>query len=165
MYIPNVKHVCDGVYLSGCEASVNARFLELTDIMMVINCSNDQPFVSPRNPNTEYYKIPIEDNLKVREVRKMKHVLPPVVNWIERAVAQDKRVLVHCHAGRQRSATIVAAYLLKKGYVSTVEDAIAHLRTIKSDCFTFRNTQTGRTEICVNFLAALEQYREYLPIQ
>ena len=39
--------------------------------------------------------------------------LPNVVSFIHNARIQGKNVLVHCHAGIQRSSTIVAAYLIK----------------------------------------------------
>lgn len=42
---------------------------------------------------------------------------------IDRMVADPKTTYVHCFAGRGRSATFVAAYLLRTDVVSTVEEA------------------------------------------
>lgn len=46
--------------------------------------------------------------------------------FIDTALAQNKKVLVHCNAGASRSPTIVAAYLIRK-YGLTAEEAINHI--------------------------------------
>lgn len=50
------------------------------------------------------------------------------VEFIERMMAQGKTVYVHCKAGKARSATIVAAYLLKHKICPDAESAIAYIR-------------------------------------
>jgi rhodanese-related sulfurtransferase len=40
-------------------------------------------------------------------------VLDDAVAWIDERLAEDRRVLVHCAKGRGRSATVLAAYLMK----------------------------------------------------
>ena len=40
-------------------------------------------------------------------------VLTEAVAWIEAQIADDRTVLVHCAKGRGRSATVLAAYLMK----------------------------------------------------
>jgi len=42
-------------------------------------------------------------------------------------------VLVHCHAGQQRSAAVVAAYLMSKGM--SKNDAIRYIKSRKRDAF------------------------------
>nr|CAG4646667.1 EOG090X0GSS [Macrothrix elegans] len=49
------------------------------------------------------------------------------VNFIDEKISSNKVVYVHCKAGRSRSATMVACYLMKK-YSWTAEKAISHLR-------------------------------------
>jgi len=43
--------------------------------------------------------------------------------------AEGRTVLVHCHAGRNRSATLIALYLIRRGW--TPEEAIAHIREVR----------------------------------
>lgn len=49
------------------------------------------------------------------------------VAWIEQQLAQGRRTLVHCQAGKGRSVLIGAAVLTRRGY--TPDDALALVRT------------------------------------
>lgn len=54
-------------------------------------------------------------------------------------VNQGRTVLVRCQAGLNRSALVVAAYLIQeKGYAP--RDAIAHLRKVRDENVLFNNT-------------------------
>ncbi len=55
-------------------------------------------------------------------------VLTDGVSWIKQQVAGGRAVLVHCAKGRGRSATLLAAYLMREeGY--SYEDAAALLKS------------------------------------
>ena len=57
----------------------------------------------------------------------------PAVEAIERELALGKKVLVHCHAGRDRTGFVVAAVLTRTDGRSAKE-ALAEIRRIKSYC-------------------------------
>jgi atypical dual specificity phosphatase len=47
---------------------------------------------------------------------------------IDQAHAEGRAVLVHCAAGQGRSATILAAWLIRQG--ATTDEAVGHLRSV-----------------------------------
>lgn len=66
-----------------------------------------------------YKKIGVEDDDETEDIRR---ILVECVAWIEAAVAEGGKVLVHCLEGKSRSVCVCIAYLCKSlGY--TFEDA------------------------------------------
>jgi len=65
--------------------------------------------------DVEYIRVDIDDSLKPQDIAKMTKQLPGIVEYLyKKHTLEGKTVLVHCHAGMQRSAIIVAGYLVKK---------------------------------------------------
>lgn len=75
-----------------------------------------------RKFNVDLYHVPIPDF-------HAPHLLTVynVAKWIDRAINEDKRVLIHCYGGLGRSGTIAAGYLV---YANGLEwrEAINHVR-------------------------------------
>lgn len=95
----------------------------------VINCSKDLPMVHTEGGGTRLY---VDD--APHSVETMTQNLPIMVKYIDDHIKQNKNVLVHCFAGQQRSATVVAAYLMhSKGL--TADEAIAFVKSKKPDAF------------------------------
>jgi hypothetical protein len=45
--------------------------------------------------------------------------IPQLVDDIHYYLSKDKKVLVNCYAGRQRSAAVVACYLIKHSFIDS----------------------------------------------
>jgi protein-tyrosine phosphatase len=86
-----------------------------------------------------YYRYPALDTN--RQV--MTEYWEEAFKVLETSLAEGKRALVHCHAGKSRSASLIAYYLMKK-YDYTLAEAMAHLTK-------------RRRQICINgnFMAQL----------
>lgn len=67
-------------------------------------------------------KSQIIENTPVREW------FEPIFLELDAAVCGDKKALVHCFAGRSRSATLISAYLIRRFRVST-QEAVAFLQS------------------------------------
>ena len=123
--------ILPGLWLGNIVASQSGEFLQGKSIKAVFNCTKNIPFYEG---SRTLYRIPVDDNLQEEEIRNMEL-------WSFEAVyklrLEHKKgpVLVHCHAGMQRSACIVAMYLIAiKGL--QVEQAITYIKQRRPIAFT-----------------------------
>jgi hypothetical protein len=101
--------IIPGVWLGNQEASQNDEWLRANRIQTVFNCTKQIPF-HPSIPNQ--YRVPVDDNLEPTEIRNMELWAPEIAYKIIQEYRAGHPMLVHCHAGRQRSATAVAFFLM-----------------------------------------------------
>lgn len=100
------------------------------DDMFIINCTRDLPMIHTNAGGTRFY---VDDNPE-EFTYVMTSNLPLMVRYIDDHVSMNKDVVVHCFAGQQRSATVIAAYLMEsKGL--TAEEAITFIKNKKPDAF------------------------------
>ena len=125
----SVTEIISGLWIGDKKISQNFNFFNSKKIECVINCSQKIP---NSIPNT--VRLPVLDNLREEEIDKMYRFLPKVTERIHQQLKSLKNVLVHCHAGKQRSATVVAAYLIKYTGIN-VDTAINIIRTKRSMAF------------------------------
>lgn len=76
---------------------------------LVVNCSKDIPVY---DPNTTSLRIPVNDDLQMESMEIMYSSIFTICAAIHASLQRNQNVLVHCFAGRQRSACVVAAYLM-----------------------------------------------------
>ena len=127
-----VKEIIPGLWLGDKDISMNKQFFKDNDINIVINCSKDLPFI---NLDIEKVRLKIHDNLENEEIINMYNNLNYITKYINDNLLLCRNILVHCYAGKQRSATIIAAYLLLYGRMK-LEMVIDLIKCKKSDVFT-----------------------------
>ncbi|UJR23812.1 hypothetical protein I4U23_026788 [Adineta vaga] len=111
-----------GVWLGDVTASENHQALnnhQITHIVTILD-------YKPRNldSNRTYLFIDAED---LQSTDLLTNEFDKCFQFIEQAIQQGHQVLIHCHAGVSRSATIAAMYLMRK-YSLTREEALERLR-------------------------------------
>lgn len=113
----------------------------------VVNCTRDLPMISNFS-----IRVPVNDDLSQEAMQGMIASLPSTIQAIDQVLRNGGRVVVHCFAGQQRSAAVVAAYLTSKGIA--LERAIDYIKSRKQDAFIYG----------VNFQPALESFvsRRYI---
>lgn len=103
------------------------------DFSLIINCSIDIPFYSESLEQLKI-RIPVDDSpeyaLYLYSFLKTNKTLDLIDNYYK----SNKKVLIHCMAGAQRSAAVAACYLVAKHNFKP-EDAIAYIKSKRPIAF------------------------------
>ncbi len=124
--LPAHTLIIDNLYLGNLLGATDLEFLQRERIQAVVNCTTDQEF-HPYFNNKAQIRIPVEDSRDSENLHKFRDLLYNAVDFIEREIEQGHPVYVHCYWGLMRSATVVAAYLIKK-YQYTPGEATAFIK-------------------------------------
>ena len=119
-------HILPHLYLGCRKIASNLHSLKEHRITRILNVTNSIPNQFQDLEGFKYKQIAVED---VHEVDMLKQ-LPEAFSFIEEAKRRGEKVLVHCHAGMSRSATVVIAYLMKY-YGHTLDTAYEFVKNIK----------------------------------
>jgi protein-tyrosine phosphatase len=104
------------LYLGNKYAAKSKSFMDAHKIKAVLNCSKEKDIPNYfKDSSIEYMRVPVDDSLQQKDYDKMFLLLPSMVEFIHKHVDILKQpILVHCWAGRQRSACAVVCYLMEK---------------------------------------------------
>lgn len=138
------NEILSGLWLGNILDAKNLEFINSIDI--VINCSKDIPFLSK---DTKNIRVPIDDNLDEKEIKNLLKFLPKITSFIYSSLRNNKTILVHCHAGKQRSASVIVAYLIRFLNIS-LDKAILLVRSKRDIIFT----------PCINFKSSLLKFEK-----
>ena len=111
-YAPMVQVDLDTVKKQGIDAIVNlcGEFCDLHEIQM--------------ESGFEVYYFPIQD-----ECAPDMEAMQQAFKWLDSAIAENRKVLVHCRFGIGRTGTFVTAYLMKNGLdMTAAAKALKHTR-------------------------------------
>jgi protein-tyrosine phosphatase len=112
---------------------------------LIINCCPEVDINYPESSNVLYLKFhddPRENGKFLSQLETYK-----VLEKIHEQVTNFTPVIVHCAMGIQRSASVIACYLLKYGIINEVQDALNFIRSKREVAFS-----TG-----YNFLPAIKR--------
>jgi protein-tyrosine phosphatase len=130
--LPDAHEIVPGVWLGNRRAALNDKWLKEKNITVVFNATKDIPF----SPSIKkQYRIPIDDNLQPEEIRNMTLWSHEIVYKVLQETNKGNIILIHCFAGMQRSAIILAMYLIAK-YGMTWQQAINYIKEIRPIAFT-----------------------------
>ncbi len=104
----------------------NKAFLKMLGITHVVNCAEGKGFTMVSTGDCFYADVGIKyigiHVLDIPQTQISAH-FHECANFIEKAILEGGRVLVHCYVGLSRSATIAISYLMiKRGM--TAEEAL-----------------------------------------
>lgn len=134
---------------------MDINFLHNQHIETIVNCTKEVQFLDdPEFRDIKRIRIPVDDRPSVSYADDnmiMYHSVYDVVTTIHNNIINESAVLVHCQAGKQRSATVIACYLIRYGKVD-VATAIQYIRSKRPKCFRPSN----------NFELALNKFYNHL---
>ena len=103
--------VLPGLFIGDFRAASNAPALRERGITSVINATSECKNWFQNDPHIRYLQVRLLDT---PDERVMVEQIEAACMFIERSLRDGQGVLVHCLAGRSRSATIVLAYLITR---------------------------------------------------
>lgn len=105
----DADEIIPGVWISRWEPAHNPEWLAAHRIQAVFNCTKTIPF----HASIPYqYRVPVDDNLQPAEIRNMELWAPEIAFKILREFNAGHPLVIHCHAGMQRSTAACAFFLL-----------------------------------------------------
>lgn len=124
------REIVENLYIGSEGDSRSSKFFKDKNIRLVVNASKNIPFKS--SPDVRTYRVPVDDHPSENDVM-LRH-LPIVVLAIDDVLRYGQGVLVHCRAGMQRSAAVVAGYIMWK-YGLTATEAFERINELKHETF------------------------------
>lgn len=114
----NQHMIMDNLWLGNKISAVDESFLIKNNIKLVVNVSKDLEFTKL---NIEKIRLSIHDNRSLESDLGMINNFNVLYQKIDYHLVKGNGVLIHCRAGMQRSATLVALYMMKKQKMNFVE--------------------------------------------
>jgi hypothetical protein len=105
----NADQIIPNVWLGNLKAAHDETFLKNAGIQVVFNATKDAPFHSSIRRR---YRVPVDDNLQESEIRSLELWSYEIVYKCMKEYKDGRPILIHCHAGMQRSPAIVAMFLM-----------------------------------------------------
>ena len=123
--------IIPGIYL-GNKNSANDYNL-VKNISLIVNCTEDIPFYFS-DLKINRFRVSVPDDQSLDSNLRILTYINPILPAIHTCYTQKKKILIHCRAGSQRSATLLACYLIK--YHNFTKDmAITFIKSKRSITF------------------------------
>lgn len=126
------NQITENIYIGGYELLSNQEFFIEKNIKVVINCTKKAIYPNVENhlkdvstkENIQRYRLALDDESESRRFMKM---VPKGASIINKHIQNGDNILVYCKAGLNRSASIIAGYLILYRNMTPM-DAVYHIR-------------------------------------
>ena len=118
------------MYLGGDNVANDFAKLSELRITHILNVSDCIPNYYESTTDITYMRVPIVDCGSVI----LKDYFPTVFEFINNALESGGRILVHCFAGKSRSASFIIAYLMqyeKMNYIDALKHVQSHREVVE----------------------------------
>ncbi len=119
------------LWLGNKAAASDGEWLREKQVGVVFNCTKDWPF----HPDIlRKYRVPVHDNLEPTEIQNLQTWAPEIMYKLIAEYKRGEVILVHCHAGMQRSAAVVAMFLISM-FGMPKSNAMSYIRSKRPIAF------------------------------
>jgi len=101
--------ILPNIWLGNRRSSQNEKFLINNRISTIVNITPDVPNIFKF---VNYLRFNISDHPSADEDLSMN--IHKIIEFMETHINKEENILIHCHAGVSRSATVLACYLMYK---------------------------------------------------
>ena len=127
----DAHEIIPNLWLGNLKAAANCEFLKSHSIFTVFNCTKTLPYAACVRRK---YRVPVDDNLEPIEIENLEKWAAEIVYKVILELRRSHTVLIHCHAGMQRSAAVTAMVLISL-YKISADDSMTYIRRIRSIAF------------------------------
>ena len=120
--------VLPGLFIGALEAARNATALRAAGIEHILTLGLGMDLPKVEKQLASHRVVAVED--KASESTSLARHMQECIGYIDECRAVGGKVLVHCLAGRSRSASIVAAYIMVQ-HKCGVDEALSTLRAVR----------------------------------
>ena len=103
--VDNYSEIIPNIYIGNIYSSL----YNSEDFDVIVNCSKNLPF--PKNNNIKI-RVPIDDKYVFKCNELLKYL--DVIETIKEYYNDNKKILIHCQFGIQRSSTLTTIFLMKE---------------------------------------------------
>jgi hypothetical protein len=163
--------IIPGLWLGDVDAALDVSFLTQNNIHIVVNCTPNHPYANDIDSsltNITFIRVPVYDSLLERDFVLMEQYMRIILPHLTREYLHKKQILIHCHAGKQRSGILVAALLFVLINGSYIPPQTIQLKTIPKSrqiladkVFAFvlsRRPQVFTFGLKINFMKSFKRY-------
>ena len=165
------NEILPSLYLGSIESSQDFNFIESNNISVIVNCSKDidnkfsinllkplkeapeivQKWLYDNSYYIKYYRVPVDDSGKDVDIKEFYIYVKNIIEQIIDEYKKGKKILVHCLAGNQRSASFVVIFIMYYKKLS-LEESIKFVLEKKPNVFFFGSR--------MNFMNALLKFEK-----
>ncbi len=127
----NAHEVVPRLWLGNKKAAADEAWLQEHHVTVVFNCTKTLPFA---HSIRRMYRVPVDDNLEPEEIANLRSWAAETQTKLVREYNAGRTILVHCHAGMQRSAAVVAMFLTTM-YGLSADEAMAYVKSKREVAF------------------------------
>ncbi len=130
--IDKYNKIINNLYIGNYQSAIDSQFLKDNNIKLIVNCTKTYEYTVPKN--IQHIRLNITDFNSPENNIIIASNIDKIIDIIDNYLKSNEGVLVHCHMGQQRSAMVVACYLMKHKKIN-LDKAIERIKSKRKLAF------------------------------